>query len=235
MKYITEPKDWYFVSRRQIVQHGGHGLLQYYYNGSLIRALQSVYPDHPWHTWRFSSRSPHFSSSKGRTRFSKNQYLLYQHIQNVSIQCWSADLVDFWCTQDWVQFQVLTSRKTSWIWRIFQFYLAFASNTRYLFLNFHWHSNITVNITTDQCQCILSHQETLIYWIRWPRVRSTTWQTEAIDMQNGWNYVTCDSLLVGCYNWKCRYHNSFLSSWYTVTSAQRRYYSQRASISTLAH
>ncbi len=75
---IKEPRDWYFVSIKHIVERGGTGLL-YHHNRSLMRALRAVYPDYSWNMSRFS-----YLSAAGRTMFSKVQYLLFQHVQRVS-------------------------------------------------------------------------------------------------------------------------------------------------------
>ncbi len=79
-KCIKEFHDWYFVSTRQIAKYGGHSLLQRYYKGSLIRALQVMYPEHTWHSWRFSSKA---HRNAGRTHFSKTQHLLFKLLQQV--------------------------------------------------------------------------------------------------------------------------------------------------------
>ncbi len=63
-----------------IIKNGGGPLLNQH-KGSLIRALQAVYPDHSWVTWRFSRIS---TSQKG-TPSSKLQYLLFQYVQRVSL------------------------------------------------------------------------------------------------------------------------------------------------------
>jgi len=71
---IKEPDDWYYISVRQIEkQFGGRGILNRYYNGSLIKALQAIYPDHKW--------IPPTRKEFGRN--SKNQYLLLQFIKQV--------------------------------------------------------------------------------------------------------------------------------------------------------
>ncbi len=76
------------VSLSDITKHGGAGLLQYYYGGSLIKALQTVYPEHSWKHWRFTK--PHNVATG--SNFSKVQYLLFQHIQRVSTRTILADL-----------------------------------------------------------------------------------------------------------------------------------------------
>lgn len=44
--------DWYKITIDDIQKHGGLGLLTHY-NNSPAKALQSVYPDHNWATWKF--------------------------------------------------------------------------------------------------------------------------------------------------------------------------------------
>ncbi len=75
--------DWYFVSISQVLKHGGAGLLNHH-KGSIIRALRTVYPEHGWNLWRFSSRAPH-NATKSKTHFSKSQHLLFQHLKTVSV------------------------------------------------------------------------------------------------------------------------------------------------------
>src|SRR5437763_1774865 len=45
--------DWYNVTVENIHEHVGSWLLNYYYNGSPSKALQSAYPEHNWMLWRF--------------------------------------------------------------------------------------------------------------------------------------------------------------------------------------
>ncbi len=44
---------WYNIRREDIIELGGYQLLRYY-EGSLIKALLSVYPEYPWQVWQFS-------------------------------------------------------------------------------------------------------------------------------------------------------------------------------------
>ncbi len=80
MKGIQDYRDWYYISVQQIHGIGGSGLLQHYH-GSLTRALQAVYPDYKWISYQFSR--PH-QLMKGKSVFSKNQVLLFQHLWKVS-------------------------------------------------------------------------------------------------------------------------------------------------------
>ncbi len=80
--YIKDLTDWYYVPISQLVKHGARSLINRY-NGSLIRALQAIYPQQSWTSWRFGSRTPHnISSSKSKA--SKVQYLLFRYVQQVS-------------------------------------------------------------------------------------------------------------------------------------------------------
>ncbi len=79
---IKEPKDWYYVSTKQIYMCGGRGVLAHY-NGSLIQALQALYPEWTWNAWRFSSRSPH-GVAQHKSHFSKTQHMLFRYVQAVS-------------------------------------------------------------------------------------------------------------------------------------------------------
>jgi hypothetical protein len=49
---IQSLDGWYKVKSADVISKGGSGLLQGY-GGSLIAALQAVYPDHEWQEWRF--------------------------------------------------------------------------------------------------------------------------------------------------------------------------------------
>ncbi len=74
---IKTVKDWYSVSVKQFHRAGGAGLLSSQYSGSLIRALQTIYPHVDWKAGRFSvAKTPH----------SKRQYLLFKHVQSVSTE-----------------------------------------------------------------------------------------------------------------------------------------------------
>ncbi len=63
-----------------MAKYGAISMLNRYYNGSLMKALQAIYPEHAWNSWRFSTR--HYVARK--SLFSKDQYLLFQYMQRVS-------------------------------------------------------------------------------------------------------------------------------------------------------
>jgi len=68
---IQKYEDWYNVSIQSIFEHGGRGMLGRY-NGSLIKALATVYPNHNWKFYKYYS--PHQKISKERV--SKSQMTL---------------------------------------------------------------------------------------------------------------------------------------------------------------
>ncbi len=77
---ITSFRDWYSISKSQFLDAGGGGLLNRH-RGSLLRVLQSIYPDQQWSFYRFSH--PHHVTT-GSKFFSKTQHLLLRYIKNVS-------------------------------------------------------------------------------------------------------------------------------------------------------
>lgn len=50
---IEHLDDWYKITPSQVRKRGGAGLLNHY-AGSLLRALEAVYPDHKWLCWKFA-------------------------------------------------------------------------------------------------------------------------------------------------------------------------------------
>lgn len=49
---ITTLNDWYQHTVKEALDHGGRGIL-YYYNNSLQRALETIYPEYQWNTPNF--------------------------------------------------------------------------------------------------------------------------------------------------------------------------------------
>ena len=47
-------EDWYNVNQEDINNFGGKGILYYYYSGSPSKAVQAVFSEHNWMTWRFN-------------------------------------------------------------------------------------------------------------------------------------------------------------------------------------
>lgn len=47
-------EDWYEISSEQIRKFGGHGVLNYYQNSPSL-AVQNIFPEHEWITWRFKN------------------------------------------------------------------------------------------------------------------------------------------------------------------------------------
>ncbi len=77
---IKDPSDWYKLSHHQFIQHGAGGLLNHY-KGSFIHALQNIFPGSFWAAGR--NAYPH-QISKGKSKFSKEQYMLFQCIKQAS-------------------------------------------------------------------------------------------------------------------------------------------------------
>jgi len=50
---FTTLEGWYNVTKRNIVENGGEGLLKYYYDDSPSKAVLSIYSQHNWMLWRF--------------------------------------------------------------------------------------------------------------------------------------------------------------------------------------
>ena len=56
--------DWYKVTKLDFERNGGMALLNVYYEGSILRAVQSIYPEHNWTPWKFARVSNGFWDSK---------------------------------------------------------------------------------------------------------------------------------------------------------------------------
>jgi hypothetical protein len=50
---IRSLRKWYSVDKKLIIEIGGAGLLENYYDNSLVKALKDVFPLHEWHDWMF--------------------------------------------------------------------------------------------------------------------------------------------------------------------------------------
>eukprot|EP01118_Nematostelium_gracile_P006157 TRINITY_DN1979_c0_g1_i3.p1 TRINITY_DN1979_c0_g1~~TRINITY_DN1979_c0_g1_i3.p1 ORF type:complete len:269 (+),score=45.57 TRINITY_DN1979_c0_g1_i3:142-948(+) len=72
---LKEREDWYSVKRKDVIKHGGESLLKTMYNGSLGKALQSVYPDHKWLLWKFDEEVPKKSWSNPQLQKDFMEYL----------------------------------------------------------------------------------------------------------------------------------------------------------------
>jgi hypothetical protein len=51
--------DFYKITDNNIIEHGGKVLLEKVFDGSLVKALQSIYLDHKWDIWKFGHNAPH--------------------------------------------------------------------------------------------------------------------------------------------------------------------------------
>eukprot|EP01114_Cavostelium_apophysatum_P021704 TRINITY_DN7644_c0_g1_i1.p1 TRINITY_DN7644_c0_g1~~TRINITY_DN7644_c0_g1_i1.p1 ORF type:complete len:421 (-),score=51.35 TRINITY_DN7644_c0_g1_i1:63-1325(-) len=61
-------QDWYKIRGSDIAAHGGGGLLTHHYAGSPVKALTSVYPDHPWVIWKFQQVPRKFWTDQANQR-----------------------------------------------------------------------------------------------------------------------------------------------------------------------
>jgi hypothetical protein len=52
---INKPEDWYRISGRQLISHGGSRLLQNY-GQSMANLVTAAYPDYPWNVKKFHLR-----------------------------------------------------------------------------------------------------------------------------------------------------------------------------------
>jgi len=54
---VRRPEDWYKLTRKDFVRHGGGGLLVMYFAASPLKALQEYLPAYKWDSSRFQSDS----------------------------------------------------------------------------------------------------------------------------------------------------------------------------------
>ena len=59
---VTELDGWYDISVTKLIPLGAGSLLQHY-NGSLLRLLYAVYPDHPWDPSKFAAKQRNYWTS----------------------------------------------------------------------------------------------------------------------------------------------------------------------------
>jgi hypothetical protein len=53
------PDDWYRLKKRDIMERGGSGILNYY-GGSYIKAIMTLYPNNDWKLWKFTKAPSHY-------------------------------------------------------------------------------------------------------------------------------------------------------------------------------
>ncbi len=80
---IREHVDWYSVSYRQILLHGGASVMNLY-DGSLSKTLNAVFPAQEFHAYRYWR--PHHVPPHMKSTFSKTQGHLFQIVKRVSFQ-----------------------------------------------------------------------------------------------------------------------------------------------------
>eukprot|EP01118_Nematostelium_gracile_P007178 TRINITY_DN2324_c0_g1_i1.p1 TRINITY_DN2324_c0_g1~~TRINITY_DN2324_c0_g1_i1.p1 ORF type:complete len:335 (-),score=63.47 TRINITY_DN2324_c0_g1_i1:40-1044(-) len=54
---IKTKEDWYNVVKEDVIKYGGKDVLRSY-DGSFVRTIMSVYPDHDWLVWKFVEYVP---------------------------------------------------------------------------------------------------------------------------------------------------------------------------------
>ena len=58
---FSDLDGWYNIKAKEVMKPNRLGsLLNHYYGGSLIRALETIYPEKDWHPWLFGNTSRHF-------------------------------------------------------------------------------------------------------------------------------------------------------------------------------
>src|SRR5690242_17551671 len=65
---FTRSNDWYKITFKQIRENGGIGL-ERKYGGDPSKLIQSVYPEHEWHPWRFTHARGYWDTPIHRRRF----------------------------------------------------------------------------------------------------------------------------------------------------------------------
>ncbi len=163
---VNNMQDWYTISVVQFCKMGGSSLLNHY-GGSLIKALQSIYPQHVWKSFRLST--PHHVPN-GKSLFSKTQLFLLQCVQKVSRTNLSWILHVPILPEYQVEFNYLLGAHSKIIELdvSMQFVLRFMM-CRYLFLISHLHWNTMVNIIISYLQCIYLqiHYRSLNNEVKW--------------------------------------------------------------------
>ena len=67
--------DWSIISVDQVEKEGGFSVIKLH-NGSLIKALMSIYPEHTWKVWTFKKVPKNYWSDK------KNQRIFFDWLAN---------------------------------------------------------------------------------------------------------------------------------------------------------
>jgi len=80
--------EWHNVQQSQIASIPGGALLSSYYGGSLAKALESLYPQHPWQPWRFP-RAPRGFWKSDTHAVSFLKWLAFGELRMLPISDWS--------------------------------------------------------------------------------------------------------------------------------------------------
>jgi len=57
---LKDPNDWYKLEAHDIINTGSECLFHQFYRGSFREALISIFPEHDWQLWRFSTAPRHY-------------------------------------------------------------------------------------------------------------------------------------------------------------------------------
>ena len=82
----TSPQDWYGITKKEISDNNGCGLLDIYYSSSPIQFVRAMFPDFAFFEWKFSSVPQNFWDSK------KN-HKVYAG--------WLGSILGYTCPEDW--------------------------------------------------------------------------------------------------------------------------------------
>lgn len=68
---ITNPEDWYNVTKQTIIDNHGSGIISNHYNNSLLAALEDLYPQFKWLPWLFrgGAHRAYFQTKANRKLF----------------------------------------------------------------------------------------------------------------------------------------------------------------------
>ncbi len=71
---ILSTDQWYEVDKMDVIDRGGESILNNYSDGSLIRALHSIYPTFSWEDWKFSSSISYNENNGNSSNNNRSDY-----------------------------------------------------------------------------------------------------------------------------------------------------------------
>lgn len=93
---VIEQEDWYRVSIDDVKNLCGSSLIRYYYNDSLITALEKIYDEFKWYKWHFH-RAPAFFWSERTNQLEWLNWACDQLSIERQEELYSINLEDFEC------------------------------------------------------------------------------------------------------------------------------------------